>query len=440
MSNVHKPATWPLHRPAGVPTPAADATPDAPPPLGPQSVRKSEEPLLKRPAAEARSDLNPPSLESIIAAVSVGQPTHHRGPAGWRKPQFMVVGLALLAVVAPISVGIAVVMLSSGLPPLGRRDQTAPLLAPSAAPTVSAADANRRPSERAPAQIEERAASTGSEHDEDRSAPPAAAQRDPAASAAANSRGAAIEPEKATPAPEVGRQEPRHEATSPEAARPATSPPPPATTSSSPVRAVTAATPAPAPVVSPDSKALAAANSRIAAVESERDALAAQVARLERQERVSAPPQVNPSPPSAAASPAPFPGAPSVGGSGLDLSAASASLPQGMPARVLIRYSGNGAEARQRAESLANALRDQGVEVADLRESAAAIRTELSFSYAPDEAIARQVGRLVGVTPVRRLQAKDALVARPGTVELNLSGDSHLAAIKPTSSRESNHE
>jgi hypothetical protein len=124
VSNVHKPATWPLHRPAGAPAPAADTTPDAPPPVGPQSVRKSEEPLLKRPAAEARSDLNPPSLESIIAAVSVDQPTHHRGPAGWRKPQFMVVGLALLAVVAPISVGIAVVMLSSGLPPLGRRDQT----------------------------------------------------------------------------------------------------------------------------------------------------------------------------------------------------------------------------------------------------------------------------------------------------------------------------
>ena len=78
--------------------------------------------------------------------------------------------------------------------------------------------------------------------------------------------------------------------------------------------------------------------------------------------------------------------------------------------------------------------------MADLRESAGVIRTELSFSYAPDEAIAKQVGRLVGVAPVRRLQPKDALMARPGTVEVNLSGDSHLAAIKTTSSRESNHE
>ena len=44
--------------------------------------------------------------------------------------------------------------------------------------------------------------------------------------------------------------------------------------------------------------------------------------------------------------------------------------------------------ARERAESLANALAKQGLEVADLRESAAAVRTELSFSYTPDEAVA----------------------------------------------------
>jgi hypothetical protein len=111
-----------------------------------------------------------------------------------------------------------------------------------------------------------------------------------------------------------------------------------------------------------------------------------------------------------------------------------------MPARVLIRFAGDGAEARRRAESLTNALNRQGVEVADLRESAAAIQTELSFSYARDEAIARHVGRLVGVTPVRRLQPKDALMAGPGTVELSLSGDSHAAAIKTTSTRESSHD
>ena len=67
--------------------------------------------------------------------------------------------------------------------------------------------------------------------------------------------------------------------------------------------------------------------------------------------------------------------------------------------------------------------------MADLRESAGAVRTELSFSYAPDEAIALQVGRLAGIAPVRRPQPKDGLMARPGTVELSLSGDGHLAVI-----------
>ena len=165
------------------------------------------------------------------------------------------------------------------------------------------------------------------------------------------------------------------------------------------------------------------------------------MARLERQEKFSPPQQASPAPLLTAAVsqtppiPAPLPPEPSV-----DLSAASASLPQGMPARVLIRYAGNSADARRRAESLANDLIGQGVEVADLRESAGAVRTELSFSYAPDEAVALKIGRLVGVAPVRRFQPKDALMARPGTVDLSLSGDSHLAAIKTTSTKENSHE
>ena len=119
---------------------------------------------------------------------------------------------------------------------------------------------------------------------------------------------------------------------------------------------------------------------------------------------------------------------------------ALASLPTGMPPRVLIRYLPNNADARAQAEMLATVLKRQGIEVADLRESRSAIRPELSFAYAPDEPIALQVGRLVGIAPVRRPQPKDGLTVRPGTVELNLSGDSHLAAIKTTSTRESNHE
>jgi hypothetical protein len=103
-------------------------------------------------------------------------------------------------------------------------------------------------------------------------------------------------------------------------------------------------------------------------------------------------------------------------------SSASALLPAGMPPRVLIRYSGSSAEVRGRAEGLAKALIGQGVDVVDFRESAAPIRTELSFSYAPDQAFAQQVGRLTGIPPTRAALTKDGLMARPGTVQLSISG------------------
>jgi hypothetical protein len=109
-----------------------------------------------------------------------------------------------------------------------------------------------------------------------------------------------------------------------------------------------------------------------------------------------------------------------------------------MPARILIRYLANNADARAQAEKLAKTLAGRSVEVADLRESAGVIRTELNFSYAPDEVIALEVGRLIGVTPARRIQPRDGLMVRPGTVELNLSGESRTAPIKTR--RETHHE
>ena len=181
----------------------------------------------------------------------------------------------------------------------------------------------------------------------------------------------------------------------------------------------------------PASEATADAERRIAALERERDALAAQVRRLEHRGDSTALELGN-------APVSPHPAMPAEQ-SDLEYSPASASLPEGMPARVLIRYLRNNADARRRAESLANALTTQGVEVADLRESAGAIRTELSFFYAPDEAIALRVGRLAGIGPVRRPQPKDGLMARPGTVELSISSDSRLAVIT-TFRKESNHE
>jgi hypothetical protein len=177
----------------------------------------------------------------------------------------------------------------------------------------------------------------------------------------------------------------------------------------------------------PAPQAAVDAERRIAQLESEKEALTAEVSRLQHDREARSADEVKspPAPPPAAHAKR----------SASDPFAALASLPAGMPARVLIRYLPNNADARTQAEMLASALKSHGVEVADLRESRSAIRSELSFSYAPDEAIAQQVGRLVGVAPVRRPQPKDGLMVRPGTVELNLSGESHLAAIKTTSTK-----
>jgi hypothetical protein len=182
----------------------------------------------------------------------------------------------------------------------------------------------------------------------------------------------------------------------------------------------------------PPSQAAADAERRVAQLESENEALTAEVSRLQH-DREAAFADETKSPP------APPPAAHAKPGAS-DPFSALASLPTGMPPRVMIRYLPNNADARAQAETLASVLKRQGIEVADLRESRGAIRLELSFSYAPDEPIALQVGHLVGIEPMRRLQPKDGLMVRPGTLELNLSGDSHLAAIKTTSTRESNHE
>jgi hypothetical protein len=252
-------------------------------------------------------------------------------------------------------------------------------------------------------------------------APPAERSEPQSASQAtedAARRIAALESEKEALAAEVSKLQHDHEASSPEQATPTPSPQP--------------ASPAERSEAEAASQAAADAGRRIAELESEKLALTAEVSKLQRDREASSAEQAKPIPPPPPAAPEErFDAEPA---------AALASLPEGMQARVLIRYLKSNADARAQAEKLASALAAQGVEVADVRESRSAIRTELSFSYAPDETIARQVGRVVGVAPVRRLQSKDGLMVRPGTVELNLSGDSHLAAIKTTSTRESNHE
>ncbi|HEY6734248.1 MAG TPA: hypothetical protein VI256_10715 [Roseiarcus sp.] len=234
----------------------------------------------------------------------------------------------------------------------------------------------------------------------------------------AERRIAALESDKEALAAEVRKLQHDREAPSAEQATPTPSPQPASPSERSEAEAA--------------SQATANAERRIAELESEKVALTAKVSKLQRDRETSSAEQAKPIPPPPPAAPAER--------SDAEPATALSSLPEGMPARVLIRYLKNNADARAQAEKLASALAAQDVEVADVRESRSAIRTELSFCYAPDETIARQVGRLVGVTAVRRLQSKDGLMVRPGTVELNLSGDSHLAVIKTTSTRESNHE
>ena len=85
------------------------------------------------------------------------------------------------------------------------------------------------------------------------------------------------------------------------------------------------------------------------ALERERDALAAKVGQLERDRISTAPGEVT----------TPMKQQPTTAEqSDLELSLASATLPDGMPGRVLIRYLRNNADARQRAESLATAFED----------------------------------------------------------------------------------
>jgi hypothetical protein len=163
----------------------------------------------------------------------------------------------------------------------------------------------------------------------------------------------------------------------------------------------------PAPVASVDAN-------RVAELEREREALARELdrVRLERAEKVV------PAQPAAAATrpaePAAVPAGPSERG--------LTSLPASAPARVLVRYARGSVSARRRAETVVAMLAAKGIEVVDLRDSAAVVRPVLTYSYAPDEKLARDAGALAGVDVVRRPPPKIGLLPRPGTMELGLTG------------------
>ena len=245
--------------------------------------------------------------------------------------------------------------------------------------------------------------------------PAAAPATLPAAEAVANAerRIAALESDKKALAAEVSRLERDREA--------------PTQTNS--IRSPTLAGPVQEPNSGPGSQAAVDAEKRIAALESDKEALTAEVRRLERDRESSEKASVAPAAATA------IPAAESAPGSG-----ALASLPEGMPARVLIRYPRGNADAQRQAESLADALKKQGVEVADLRESDGAVRTGVSFFYARDAAAAQRIGGLIGIAPTRRPQMRDGLMARPGAIELSFSGDSHLSRHRPRPERRVSNE
>jgi hypothetical protein len=423
---VRTPAAWPLHTAATAPPP--ETQPDARAPSGPTQSRKTGEPLLGRPAATAPSTPSPPSLESILAVASFDELADRGRRAWWKSPIVLIGGLASLGVLVPCLAGVAIVTLSSELPPValapsGWTEKTASLPAPSTPPTISANGANvvAEGEPRAPARTGLSAAPTGSPLNQDTAALPSATSHGSEPAADAHNRLAVVEPEKDAPVVDLDRLKPHPDAASPDRAA---SPPPPAP--------VAAASPAPSPVSSSASEAVADADRRVATLERERDALAAEVARLERHPVSVAPEQA--APPAS-----PRPAGPAERADPEPSAAALASLPEGMPARVLIRYARNNADVRRQAETLADALKRQGIEIADLRESDGAVRTGISFFYARDAAIAQRIGGLVGIAPARRPQLSDDLMARPGAIELSFSGDSHLAVIT-TSRKESAHE
>ena len=118
---------------------------------------------------------------------------------------------------------------------------------------------------------------------------------------------------------------------------------------------------------------------------------------------------------------------PSTQSVGPDRSAAAvnsglAILPSTMPARIVIRYLGSSVEAHNRATGIAQVLSTKGVEVADVRESAVTMRTELQFYYVTDQAVAQQIGYLIGISPARAALAKDGLSPQPGAILLSVSG------------------
>jgi hypothetical protein len=312
----------------------AEPAPDALLRFGPRARRDAGEPLLKRSTPAAVSPASPEFVQSYASSATEEPGLPHRaGP--WR-----LAGWGVLGVGAPSLVAVAIVMLSPALrppTPLESTDQATHPRAPSAAPAIPGADMTTAlPGEpRAPLQIGEAAAPVRPDFKEGMAVPPSAIAVSPAPppatspiptlaseteadaerfiaeverkmdalSAEVGRKMDALSTEMDALFAEAGRLEGHQDSTSPEQATPLASPPP-----------AVAVSPAPPPATSPVlplvSEAAADADRPVAAVERERDAMAAEVGRLQSHRDSTSPEPATPlasPPPAVAALPAPPP-------------------------------------------------------------------------------------------------------------------------------------
>ncbi len=300
---MRAPAAWPLHtasttRPSHAPAtdgtkqgaPPPDSKPNlTPSPLGPAQSKKSAEPLLRRRAAGASasptphsrsspspssssappSSPNPPSLELILAATSVDEPTDRER---WARPGFLIAALASAGVLVPCLVGAAFTTLSPntpplGIPSLGGTDKVSSLPPPRAVPTISAAREN------GVASGDPRASAPNPHPERLRSRPPRRLRWPSLATPAATPD---LSPPPGRSRTAVTISWPRKKDARGEELRSAQA------ASGRAAAEPVAASPAAAPATLPAAEAVANAERRIAALESDKKALAAEVSRLER--------------------------------------------------------------------------------------------------------------------------------------------------------------
>jgi hypothetical protein len=415
------PSATTLSQPEAESMVSVEFAPDAPLRFGPRPRRRPEEPLLNRPIAEALSGDRSPASRGLSDKSQISEPELPSRPWG-------LTGWLALGVGAPSLLAVAIVIMSPVLrpptpSPVERADRgpspqpvtvsrapppaTSPF-SPISEQAVYASKSNASlESEREASLAQATLPQTNSAKTEDPDLPrPLAVLADQPAVAPVEllGSGTATEEERGSIGGEL-----KTEASPAEidhAARKGESIP--LEENKSTASDAVAATPATSSLPPPRGEHI---ESPVAPTNPGKDIRVAATEELERdQEPISA----------GLATPSGSPAAVLAERSDAGPSSALTPLPEGMPAHVSIRYSASSTEARRRAEDLAKVLITGGIEVADLRASATPIKTYLSYSYRADQSIAQRVGRLAGIAPTQASLTKDGLLARPGTIQINI--------------------